>query len=211
MVRSATPHSARTNPCSRSLQVASPRSFSLPPLSGVLSLHSGSSQGSTLSCIGCVSHASSARRLLMHSSRQGFLIGAILPFIPWLLHKKYGGTFWRKISIPLILHGVSPPRRRLPCVEAELASAEYRSSTNACVPSSLAKRRWTNDSHAATNVIIPGFLVGFASQFYALRYRPRWFVKYKCARPPFDYALADLPRLATFSPRRSTQEPLSTR
>lgn len=28
-----------------------------------------------------------------------------------------------------------------------------------------------------TNIIIPGFLVSFASQFYALRYRPRWFEK----------------------------------
>ncbi|KAK4701267.1 hypothetical protein P7C70_g4966, partial [Phenoliferia sp. Uapishka_3] len=35
----------------------------------------------------------------------GFLIGALLPVIPWVMHKRYGGPFWRKISIPLILHG----------------------------------------------------------------------------------------------------------
>ncbi|GAA5888097.1 hypothetical protein JCM16303_001503 [Sporobolomyces ruberrimus] len=28
------------------------------------------------------------------------------------------------------------------------------------------------------NVLVPGFLVSFLSQFYALRYRPRWFEKY---------------------------------
>lgn len=37
----------------------------------------------------------------------GFAIGAVLPFIPYYLHHKYGGTFWKKVSIPLILHGVS--------------------------------------------------------------------------------------------------------
>jgi hypothetical protein len=28
------------------------------------------------------------------------------------------------------------------------------------------------------NVLIPGFIVSFLSQFYALRYKPRWFEKY---------------------------------
>lgn len=27
------------------------------------------------------------------------------------------------------------------------------------------------------NVLVPGFIVSFLSQFYALRYRPRWFDK----------------------------------
>jgi hypothetical protein len=27
------------------------------------------------------------------------------------------------------------------------------------------------------NVLIPGFIVSFLSQFYALRYKPRWFEK----------------------------------
>ncbi|KAM0748072.1 OPT-domain-containing protein [Meredithblackwellia eburnea MCA 4105] len=72
----------------------------------------------------------------------GFGIGALLPIIPWLLHKRYGGSFWKKVSVPLILHGsIGPPQR-------------------------------------PTNIIIPGFLVSFASQFWALRYRPRWFEKY---------------------------------
>ncbi|KAK4051978.1 hypothetical protein OIO90_004508 [Microbotryomycetes sp. JL221] len=72
----------------------------------------------------------------------GFLIGALLPLLPWFVYKKTGNRFWRRLSIPLILHGsIGPPQ--LP-----------------------------------TNVIIPGFLVGFASQFYALRYKTKWFEKY---------------------------------
>lgn len=38
---------------------------------------------------------------------QGFLIGALLPLFPYFMHKAYGGTFWKKVSVPLILHGVS--------------------------------------------------------------------------------------------------------
>ncbi|KAM0786339.1 hypothetical protein ACM66B_001811 [Microbotryomycetes sp. NB124-2] len=72
----------------------------------------------------------------------GFAIGALLPFVPWLIYKRTGNRFWRRLSIPLVLHGsIGPPQ--LP-----------------------------------TNVIIPGFLVGFASQFWAFRYRPKWFEKY---------------------------------
>ncbi|KAK4050273.1 hypothetical protein OIV83_003594 [Microbotryomycetes sp. JL201] len=72
----------------------------------------------------------------------GFAIGAVLPFLPWFIYKRTGNRFWRRLSVPLVLHGsIGPPQ--LP-----------------------------------TNVIIPGFLVGFASQFWAFRYKPKWFEKY---------------------------------
>ncbi|GAA6026094.1 hypothetical protein JCM8202_002520 [Rhodotorula sphaerocarpa] len=72
----------------------------------------------------------------------GFLVGAILPVIPWYLYKRTGRPIWRQINIPLVLHGsIGPPQTPM-------------------------------------NVLVPGFLVSFLSQFYALRYRPRWFDKY---------------------------------
>ncbi|GAA5961932.1 hypothetical protein JCM21900_001152 [Sporobolomyces salmonicolor] len=72
----------------------------------------------------------------------GFLVGALLPLVPWLIWKKTGRRFWKQVSIPLILHGsIAPPQTPM-------------------------------------NILIPGFMVSFLSQFYALRYRPRWFEKY---------------------------------
>lgn len=75
------------------------------------------------------------------------------------MHKRYGGPFWRKISIPLILHGVRHP---------PLAS---RTRADDSGMQSIAPPQ------RPTNIIIPGFLVSFASQFWALRYRTRWFEK----------------------------------
>ena len=37
---------------------------------------------------------------------QGFLIGAILPVIPWYLYRRTGRPIWRQINVPLVLHGV---------------------------------------------------------------------------------------------------------
>ncbi|EPQ31156.1 uncharacterized protein PFL1_01344 [Pseudozyma flocculosa PF-1] len=39
----------------------------------------------------------------------GFLIGALLPLIPYLLHKRYGGKMWNKVAWPIILHGACAP------------------------------------------------------------------------------------------------------
>ncbi|GAA5933561.1 OPT family oligopeptide transporter [Sporobolomyces koalae] len=72
----------------------------------------------------------------------GFLLGAILPVVPWLLYRRSGNRFWKQISVPLLLHGsIGPPQTPM-------------------------------------NVLVPGFIVSFLSQFYALRYQPRWFEKY---------------------------------
>ncbi|GAA5934611.1 hypothetical protein JCM3775_002003 [Rhodotorula graminis] len=72
----------------------------------------------------------------------GFLAGAVLPLVPWLVYKRTGNKFWRQISVPLVLHGsIGPPQTPM-------------------------------------NVLIPGFIVSWLSQYWALRYRPRWFEKY---------------------------------
>ncbi|GAA5958951.1 hypothetical protein JCM3765_000782 [Sporobolomyces pararoseus] len=72
----------------------------------------------------------------------GFLFGALLPIVPWLLYRRSKNRFWKQISVPLLLHGsIGPPQTPM-------------------------------------NVLLPGFIVSFLSQFYALRYKPRWFEKY---------------------------------
>jgi hypothetical protein len=77
----------------------------------------------------------------------GFPIGAFLPLIPWVMHKRAlrknpKSTFWKQVSVPLILHGsIIAPQTPL-------------------------------------NVIIPGFVAAFLSQYYALRYHTRWADKY---------------------------------
>ncbi|GAA5824811.1 hypothetical protein JCM5353_006907 [Sporobolomyces roseus] len=72
----------------------------------------------------------------------GFLLGALLPFVPWLLYRRSGNRFWKQISVPLLLHGsIGPPQTPM-------------------------------------NVLIPGFIASFLSQFYALRYRPKLFERY---------------------------------
>ncbi|GAA5905962.1 OPT family oligopeptide transporter [Sporobolomyces salmoneus] len=90
---------------------------------------------------GCVSPA----RFFVGEYRNlylGFLFGALLPVIPWILYKRSGNKFWKQISVPLLLHGsIGPPQTPM-------------------------------------NVLVPGFIVSFLSQFYALRYKPRWFEKY---------------------------------
>ncbi|BGP41555.1 hypothetical protein JCM10449v2_005546 [Rhodotorula kratochvilovae] len=72
----------------------------------------------------------------------GFLVGAILPLVPWIIYKRTSNKFWKQISVPLVLHGsIGPPQTPM-------------------------------------NVLIPGFIVSWLSQYWALRYRPRWFEKY---------------------------------
>lgn len=72
----------------------------------------------------------------------GFPIGAMLPFIPWALAKRYPRVQWKRLSIPLLLHGsIIPPQ----------------------IP---------------TNIIACGLLAAFLSQYWALRYRAKWFEKY---------------------------------
>ncbi|GJN90368.1 hypothetical protein Rhopal_003379-T1 [Rhodotorula paludigena] len=72
----------------------------------------------------------------------GFLIGAILPIIPWIMYKRTGKKIWKQINVPLVLHGsIAPPQTPM-------------------------------------NVLLPGFIVSWLSQYWALRYRPRWFEKY---------------------------------
>ncbi|GAA5832438.1 hypothetical protein JCM11251_006454 [Rhodosporidiobolus azoricus] len=72
----------------------------------------------------------------------GFAVGAALPLIPFIIYKRTGNRLWKKISVPLVLHGsIAPPQTPM-------------------------------------NVLIPGFTASFLSQYYALRYRPRWFEKY---------------------------------
>ena len=41
----------------------------------------------------------------------GFAIGAILPFIPWILHKRFGSKWFpfRKIAFPILLHAAGGP------------------------------------------------------------------------------------------------------
>ncbi|GAA6032208.1 hypothetical protein JCM8097_007126 [Rhodosporidiobolus ruineniae] len=72
----------------------------------------------------------------------GFLIGALLPLVPWLIYKRTGKSIWKRVNVPLVLHGaIAAPQTPM-------------------------------------NVLIPGFIVSFLSQFYALRYKPGWFEKY---------------------------------
>lgn len=77
----------------------------------------------------------------------GFPIGALLPLIPWVLHKRAlrknpKSTFWKQVSVPLVLHGsIIAPQTPL-------------------------------------NVIIPGFVASFLSQYYALRYHTKWSDKF---------------------------------
>ncbi|SCZ87829.1 BZ3500_MvSof-1268-A1-R1_Chr2-3g05297 [Microbotryum saponariae] len=98
----------------------------------------------------------------------GFLVGALLPIIPWILYKRTNNRFWKRISIPLILHGsIAPPQM----------------PTNVILPGKLTDLTGgERDGRVADGVYSvrkrAGFLVSFASQFYALRYRPRWFEKY---------------------------------
>jgi OPT oligopeptide transporter protein len=40
----------------------------------------------------------------------GIVVGALLPFIPWILNKQYPSEYWRQISIPLMLRVESPGR-----------------------------------------------------------------------------------------------------
>lgn len=62
--------------------------------------------------------------------------------------------------MPLVLHGVSL------AVVSFQRRADLESRHQSIAPPQM-----------PTNIIIPGFLVSFASQFYALRNRPRWFEK----------------------------------
>ncbi|KAN0062580.1 hypothetical protein ACQY0O_005112 [Thecaphora frezii] len=39
----------------------------------------------------------------------GFAIGAVLPLVPYLLHRRYGGNVWRRIAWPIIFHGACAP------------------------------------------------------------------------------------------------------
>ncbi|GAA5821476.1 hypothetical protein JCM10212_002122 [Sporobolomyces blumeae] len=72
----------------------------------------------------------------------GFLLGAILPIVPYVLYKRTGNRFFKRISVPLVLHGsIGPPQTPM-------------------------------------NVLIGGATASFLSQFYALRYHPRWYDKY---------------------------------
>ncbi|KAH9444033.1 hypothetical protein MJO29_013487 [Puccinia striiformis f. sp. tritici] len=72
----------------------------------------------------------------------GFPIGALLPIVPWYMSRNNPKSVWRKLSIPLFLHGaITPPQ----------------------IP---------------TNVIGVGFMAAFFSQYWALKYRPKWFEKY---------------------------------
>jgi len=101
---------------------------------------------------------------LAHASspHQGFLLGALLPFVPWFLYRRSGNRFWKQISVPLLLHGVSS----IPFLLTLLADSS-NSLTQSIGP-----------PQTPMNVLIPGFLVSFLSQFYALRYRPKWFERY---------------------------------
>ncbi|GAA6030608.1 hypothetical protein NBRC10512_007749 [Rhodotorula toruloides] len=41
----------------------------------------------------------------------GFLLGALLPLVPWYIYRRTGKPFWKKISVPLVLHGaIAPPQ-----------------------------------------------------------------------------------------------------
>lgn len=93
---------------------------------------------------------------------QGFLLGALLPVIPWYLYKRTGNRFWRQISVPLILHGVSR------AVGDPSTAADHLSLIQQSI----------SPPQTPTNVLIPSFLASFASQFWALRYHARWFEKY---------------------------------
>lgn len=59
--------------------------------------------------------------MLISRTLQGFLVGAILPVIPWYLYKRTGRPIWRQINIPLVLHGV---RRALFPTTAETVSTD---------------------------------------------------------------------------------------
>lgn len=40
----------------------------------------------------------------------GFLLGAILPLIPWALHKKYGKRWpFKRVAFPILIHGAGTP------------------------------------------------------------------------------------------------------
>ena len=58
-----------------------------------------------------MSHSSN---LTVSNSRRcatGFPIGFALPFIPWYLHRRYPNSFWKSVSVPLILQGaIAPPQ-----------------------------------------------------------------------------------------------------
>lgn len=37
---------------------------------------------------------------------QGFLLGGLLPLVPWCIYRRTSKPFWKQISVPLVLHGV---------------------------------------------------------------------------------------------------------
>jgi hypothetical protein len=39
----------------------------------------------------------------------GFGVGALLPLVPWLLHKRWPRASWNLVSFPIILHGAALP------------------------------------------------------------------------------------------------------
>lgn len=92
----------------------------------------------------------------------GFPIGAILPVGPWLMSRNNPKSLWRKLSLPLFLHGaITPPQ----------------------IP---------------TNIIGVGFFAAFMSQYWALKYRPKWFEKYNYVLSSALDAGASLNALAVY-------------
>lgn len=39
----------------------------------------------------------------------GFLIGFLLPVVPWLLNKRFPRKWWQQINFPVLLHGAGLP------------------------------------------------------------------------------------------------------
>lgn len=91
---------------------------------------------------GLYAHDTRSNWRLCFECEKGFIVGAILPFIPYYLYRRTSRPIYKQISIPLLLHGsIGPPQTPM-------------------------------------NVLIPSVIVSFLSQFYALRYKPRWFERY---------------------------------
>lgn len=106
----------------------------------------------------------------------GFLLGAVLPFIPWFLHKRAqriqarmldqpstGKRFpWRHIALPILIHGAGTPPQ---------------------VP---------------TNIITTGFFVAWLSQRWARQHHPEWFERYNYVLSAALDAGASINALACF-------------
>lgn len=99
----------------------------------------------------------------------GFAIGAVLPLIPWLLHKRFGRKCWipcKKVAVPILLHAAAAP----PHIPTNV-SRNLRFFAVSCPRARYLHLR-------VSQIITCGFLVAYLSQKYARERHPRWFERF---------------------------------